>query len=110
MKEEEREMEAEKRSTRPREVGGILSRIIGAMEAEERMNRMKFRHDRRRFGKEHELLSLEEAIEGRNGEGLRDGGDEDAGIFTTILNSYGRDGRNFCPLGLVTESVNMGPT
>lgn len=46
----------------PIEVGGILSRIMGAREAEERIKRVKFKHERTRFGKEHELLSLEEAI------------------------------------------------
>ncbi|CAK7352452.1 unnamed protein product [Dovyalis caffra] len=50
------------RKAKPSEVGGILRRTIGATEAEERIKRVKFKHDRRRFGKEHELLSLEEAI------------------------------------------------
>ena len=35
-----------------------MRRIVGA----ERMKREKFRHERRRFGKERELLSSEEAI------------------------------------------------
>ena len=39
-----------------------MRRIVGAREAAGRMKREKFRHERRRFGKEHELLSLEEAI------------------------------------------------
>lgn len=52
------------RNAIPIDVGGILRRIVGAREAEERMNRVKFKHERRRFGKEHELLSLLEAILG----------------------------------------------
>lgn len=46
----------------PIEVGGILRRIVGTKEAEERIKRVKFKHERRRLGKEHELLSLEEAM------------------------------------------------
>lgn len=46
----------------PNEVGGILRRTMGAIEAEERIKRVKFKHERRRLGKEHELLSLEEAM------------------------------------------------
>lgn len=51
-------------NAKPSEVGGILRRIMGAREAEQRINRVKFKHERRRFGKEHELLSLVEAIFG----------------------------------------------
>jgi hypothetical protein len=58
------EMQETMRSAIPIDVGGILRRIVGAREAVERMNRVKFKHERRRFGKEHELLSLEEAIFG----------------------------------------------
>lgn len=50
------------RNAKPIEVGGILRRRIGVREDAERINRMKFIQERRRFGKEHELLSLEEAI------------------------------------------------
>lgn len=50
------------RNAIPIEVGGILRRIMGAREIEDRINRVKFKHERRRLGKEHELLSLEEAI------------------------------------------------
>lgn len=50
------------RKATPSEVGGILRRIMGAREAAERIKRMKFKDDRRRFRKEKELLSLEEAI------------------------------------------------
>lgn len=46
----------------PKEVGGILMRMIGAREAAERIKRVKFKQERRRFGKEHELLSFVEAI------------------------------------------------
>lgn len=56
-------MQETMRNAQPREVGGILRKIIGAREAAERMKRMKFKNDRRIFGKEHELLlSLVEAI------------------------------------------------
>lgn len=43
----------------PIEVGGILRSIVGAREAEERMNSVKFKQESRRLEKEHELLSLE---------------------------------------------------
>lgn len=46
----------------PIEVGGILRSIMGAREAEERTNSVKFMQESRRLEKEHELLSLEEAI------------------------------------------------
>lgn len=64
MKEERREMQETVRNAQPRQVGGVLRRIIGAREAEERMNRMKFKNETRTIGKEHELLLslVEEAI------------------------------------------------
>lgn len=49
-------------NAKPSEVGGILRRTMGTIEAEERIKRVKFKHERRRLGKEHELLSLEEAM------------------------------------------------
>ena len=50
-------------NAKPIEVGGILRRIVGTKEADERIKRVKFKHERRRLGKEHELLlSLEEAM------------------------------------------------
>lgn len=55
-------MEETARKAQPSEVGGILRKTMGAMEAEERMKRMKFRQERSRLGKEQELLRLEEAI------------------------------------------------
>lgn len=36
---------------------------MGAMEAAERMKRMKFKKETRRIGKEHERRSFEEAID-----------------------------------------------
>ena len=50
------------RNAKPSEVGGILRRIMGAREAAERIKRVKFKQERRRFGNEKELLSLEEVI------------------------------------------------
>lgn len=47
------------RNARPIEVGGIRRRIVGTRDVAERMKRMKFRHARRRFGKEQELLRLD---------------------------------------------------
>lgn len=47
------------RIARPIEVGGIRRRIVGTRDVAERMKRMKFRHARRRFGKEKELLRLD---------------------------------------------------
>lgn len=58
MKEEKRDMVEIIRNAHPSEVGGIFMKIIGAKEAAERRKRMKFRNERRRFGKEHELLSF----------------------------------------------------
>lgn len=55
-------MEETVRKAQPSEVGGILRKTMGAMEAEESMKRMKFRQERSRLGKEQELLRLEEAI------------------------------------------------
>lgn len=46
----------------PIEVGGNLRSIMGAREAAERMNSVKFKQESRRLEKEHELPSLEEAI------------------------------------------------
>ena len=57
-KAERREMREDIRRAQPREVGGVLRRIMGAIEAEPRMKRKKFRHERIRFGMEEELLSL----------------------------------------------------
>ena len=62
MKEERREMQETIRNAKPSEVGGILRRIMGAREAEKRIKRVKFKQERRRFGNENELLSLEEVI------------------------------------------------
>lgn len=52
------------RNATPKEVGGILRRMVGANEAAERMNNAKFKEQRRRLAKEHDaFLSLvEEAI------------------------------------------------
>ena len=55
-------MEETKRKAKPSEVGGILRRMMGPKEEEERMKRKKFRHERSKFGNEHELLSFGEAI------------------------------------------------
>lgn len=44
----------------PNVVGGFLSRKIGTIEDAESMKRMKFRNVKRRFGKDEELLSLED--------------------------------------------------
>lgn len=40
-----------------------MRKMIGAREAAESKKRMIFKNERRTVGKEHELLSLEEAIE-----------------------------------------------
>lgn len=61
-KEERREMQEMMRRAQPSDVGGILRINVGSREAAERMKRTKFRHERTRLGKEHDLLSLEEAI------------------------------------------------
>ena len=50
------------RNAPPSEVGGILRTRIGASEIADKIKRKKFKHDSRRIRKEHELLSLEEAI------------------------------------------------
>ena len=50
------------RNAMPKEVGGILRRIVGAKEAAEVMKSTKFKQLRRRLVNEHALLSLEEAI------------------------------------------------
>lgn len=50
------------RNAQPSEVGGILRRMVGAREAEERIKRMKFKQERRRFRKEQGVLNLEEPI------------------------------------------------
>ena len=60
-------MSEEIRRAQPREVGGVLRRIIGAIEAEARMKRKKFRHERIRFGMEEELLSLDDEPISRQG-------------------------------------------
>lgn len=44
----------------PNVVGGFFSRKIGTIEDAESMKRMKLRNVKRRFGKDEELLSLEE--------------------------------------------------
>lgn len=67
MKEERREIEETMRNAKPKEVGDVRRRIMGATEAAERMKRVKFKQESRRFGKESELLrllALEEAIFG----------------------------------------------
>lgn len=64
MKDERSEMLETMRNAMPKEVGGILRRMVGANEAAERMKRVKFRQQRRRVVKEHAFLSLEEAIFG----------------------------------------------
>lgn len=56
------EMLESMRKVQPKEVGGSFRRIMGAREVEDRISNTKFRHERRRFGKEQQLLSLEEAI------------------------------------------------
>lgn len=50
----------------PIEVGGVRRRTVGTREVTERMKRVKFRHERRRFGKEQELrrFDFEAAIFG----------------------------------------------
>lgn len=48
----------------PMEVGGTRRTTTRGTEAAETMNRVKFKHERTRFGKAHEFLrlALEEAI------------------------------------------------
>lgn len=61
MKEERREIAETMRKAMPKEVGGILRRIVGAKEADERRKRVKFREERRRLVKEQAfLLSLDD--------------------------------------------------
>lgn len=62
MKADRSETEEIMRNAQPRDVGGILSAIVGAMEAAERMKRMKLKNERRRVRNEHERLGLDEAI------------------------------------------------
>lgn len=50
------------RNAKPRLVGGILRRIMGKIEIKERIKSVKFKQERRRLGKENELLRLEDAI------------------------------------------------
>lgn len=54
------------RNAMPIEVGGVRRRTVGTREVTERMKRVKFRHERRRFGKEQELrrFDFEAAIFG----------------------------------------------
>lgn len=52
-------MQDSMRKAMPNEVGGHLRRIMGARDAAERMKRVKFKHERTRFGKEHVLLRLD---------------------------------------------------
>lgn len=42
----------------PNEVGGILRATLGTKDVVERTKRMKFKTERRMYGKEHELLRL----------------------------------------------------
>lgn len=58
-KEERREMQETIRNAKPSEVGGILTRMMGARESAEREKRMRFMQERRTLGKEQELLRLE---------------------------------------------------
>lgn len=62
MNEEMRDVAETMRKARPSDVGGILRRMVGTREAAERTRRTRLRHDRRRFGKEHELRSFEDAM------------------------------------------------
>lgn len=61
-KQERMVMQETMRNAKPSEVGGNLRRIIGARDTEESMKRVKFKHERRRFGNEQESLSLEDAM------------------------------------------------
>lgn len=62
MKHERSEMEETMRNDQPSEVGGVLRKTIGAIDAAERIKRMKLRQESRRIGKEQECLSFEEVI------------------------------------------------
>lgn len=55
-KEESRESAEAVKSAQPKAVGGILRMKMGSNDAEERMKMMKFKAERRRLGKDDELL------------------------------------------------------
>lgn len=58
MKDETRDMDETMRKATPRDVGGIRRRTVGATEADESRKRERFKQERRRLGKEQELLNL----------------------------------------------------
>lgn len=58
MKEEKSEMDEIIKNAQPNDVGGILRKIIGAIDDAERMKRMKFRKESRRFGKAQDELLI----------------------------------------------------
>lgn len=58
MKEEKSEMDEIIKNAQPSDVGGILRKIIGAIDDAERMKRMKFRKESRRFGKAQDELLI----------------------------------------------------
>lgn len=58
MKEEKSEMDEIIKNAQPSEVGGILRKIIGTIDDAERMKRMKFRKESRRFGKAQDELLI----------------------------------------------------
>lgn len=62
MKHERSEMEETMRNDQPSEVGGVLRKTMGPIDAAERIKRMKLRKESRRIGKEQECLSFEEVI------------------------------------------------
>lgn len=58
MKEEKSEMDEIIKNAQPSDVGGILRKIIGAIDDAERMKSMKFRKESRRFGKAQDELLI----------------------------------------------------
>lgn len=58
MKEEKSEMDEIIKNAQPSDVGGILRKIIGAIDDAERMKRMKFRKESRRYGKAQDELLI----------------------------------------------------
>lgn len=55
---EKSEMDEIIKNAQPSDVGGILRKIIGAIDDAERMKRMKFRKESRRFGKAQDELLI----------------------------------------------------
>lgn len=65
MSEEMKEREEAVKRAQPKCVGACLRRKTTAMDAKEARSTEKFNHNRRRLGQKVQLLSLEEAMEGR---------------------------------------------